>query len=78
LDQKEFLQVLKSCLKDLPEKLSQVFSLREMDEFDTEEICKELDITPTNLWVMLHRARALLRKCIDRNWFESPITETEQ
>ena len=38
-------------------------------ELSTEEICQELDITPTNCWVMLHRARLLLRECLETQWF---------
>jgi hypothetical protein len=45
------------------------FSLRELDGLGTEEICKILDITATNLWVILHRARGKLRDCLEINWF---------
>src|SRR5205823_382467 len=34
-----------------------------------EEICKELSITSTNLWVILYRARVALRQCLEQNWF---------
>ncbi len=39
--------------------------LREVEELDTEEICKVLDVTRTNLGVLLHRARARLRGCLE-------------
>jgi len=29
-----------------------------------------LNVTETNLWVILHRARMLLRRCLEANWFE--------
>ncbi len=65
----QFQQTLQQCLGRLPERLSAVFTLREMEEMSSEDVCKVLDISTTNLWVMLHRARAHLRKCIEYNWF---------
>lgn len=53
----------------LPERIAAVFTLREMDELETEEICRMLSISPNNLWVMLHRARMGLRECLEINWF---------
>jgi RNA polymerase sigma-70 factor (ECF subfamily) len=44
--------------------------MREVMELDTEEVCKELAITPNNLWVILYRARMALRLCLDTNWFQ--------
>ena len=70
LDQKEFMIVLKKCIKQLPENISAVFSLRELDGLDSETICKELSITSSNLWVMLHRARTGLRRCLEINWLD--------
>jgi RNA polymerase sigma-70 factor (ECF subfamily) len=43
--------------------------MREVMELDGEEICKELSITSTNLWVILYRARVALRQCLEQNWF---------
>jgi RNA polymerase sigma-70 factor (ECF subfamily) len=40
-----------------------------MDDLPTEAICQTLNITPNNLWVMLHRARMALRRCLEVNWF---------
>lgn len=67
---KEFWQTLEGCIKKLPDKTAHAFTLREMDKRETREICKILKITPTNLWVMLHRARLQLRECLEINWFE--------
>lgn len=72
LQQDQFLQVLQDCMTRMPEKLARIFMLREIEESDNEEICKELEITPTNAWVMLYRARMGLRKCIEMNWLEAP------
>lgn len=40
--------------------------LREMEEMETAQICKDLRILQNNLWVMLHRARMALRDCLER------------
>ena len=69
LGQKQFLAVLEACLNALPERTAQAFMLREHLGLETPEICKELGITPTHCWVMLHRARMALRLCLEKNWF---------
>ena len=69
LEQKEFFSVLEDCLGKLPAKTSQAFMLREHMGFETGDICKELAITPTHCWVLLHRARLALRMCLEMNWF---------
>jgi RNA polymerase sigma-70 factor (ECF subfamily) len=69
LEQKEFMDVLLQCLNHLPDRLHRLFVLRELEDRDSDEICKDLEITPTNLWVMLHRARQRLRGCLTENWF---------
>ncbi len=69
LRQTEFFQVLEACVDQLPGQQGRLFMMREWLELDTDEICKELAITPTNLWVMLHRARLRLRECLQLNWF---------
>lgn len=70
LHSKEFWDTLKGCLGHLPARTAHAFTMREMDDMDTGDICKELEISPTNLWVMLHRARLQLRACLEQNWFE--------
>lgn len=68
LEQKRFWQVLNDCLKRLPPQLAMLYSLREISGMDTEDICKDLNISPTNSWVMLHRARLGLKQCFELNW----------
>ena len=68
LEQKQFLGILQSCMDKLPRKLAALFLMRDVHETDNEEICKELQITATNAWVMLYRARMSLRKCLEINW----------
>lgn len=71
LRNKEFWDVLKQCLDGLPDAHRRAFSLREIDGISGEEICKILDITSTNLWVILHRARGKLKNCLENNWFRA-------
>jgi len=68
LEQKQFLGILQNCMDKLPKKLAALFLMRDVHETDNEEICKELQITATNAWVMLYRARMSLRKCLEINW----------
>ncbi len=68
IHQDEFRKILEACLADLPDKWKSVFVLKVMEEVNSDEVCKELGCTPSNLWVMLHRARLKLRECIEINW----------
>ena len=67
----EFWEAFEDCLKKLPKATADAFALKEIDNVTSKEICKLLEITTTNLWVMLHRARLHLRQCLEKNWFES-------
>jgi RNA polymerase sigma-70 factor (ECF subfamily) len=69
LEQQDFFRVLELCLEQLPPKTARIFMMREWLELDTDEICKELEITAANAWVLLYRARLRLRECLDVNWF---------
>jgi len=69
LERQEFWAVFEQCLGLLPPRLSAVFVLYELEEMPADDICRELGITPTNLWVMLHRARKRLRLCLEQRWF---------
>jgi RNA polymerase sigma-70 factor (TIGR02943 family) len=69
LGQRQFFEVLETCVEQLPPVQGRVFMMREWLELETDEICKELSITATNLWVLLHRARLRLRECLQARWF---------
>lgn len=69
LEQKRFWEVFDLCIATLPVKPARVFGMRELMGMETEEICKELDISSSNCWVLLHRARLGLRDCLSRRWF---------
>lgn len=74
LGQREFFEVLQACIDHLPAVQGRVFMMREWLDLETDEICKELQITTTNLGVLLHRARLRLRECLDLRWFQAPRT----
>ena len=67
-EQKRFWEILTECLKHLPPQLALLYSLREISGMDTDTICKDLNISSTNSWVMLHRARLGLKQCFELNW----------
>ncbi|MFC5475948.1 sigma-70 family RNA polymerase sigma factor [Paraherbaspirillum soli] len=69
LERKEFFDILQLCIDKLPAKTGRIFMMREWLELDTDAICKELDITTANAWVLLYRARVRLRECLQLNWF---------
>ena len=71
IEREELRNQLEACIDKLPEKYAIVFRMKTVQEFETEEICKELGITSSNLWVIIHRARTQLRKCMEDNWFNN-------
>lgn len=69
LESRRFWEVFEACLDGVPPRPGRVFMMREILGLETEEICKELGITSSNCWVLLHRARLGLRECLSRRWF---------
>jgi RNA polymerase sigma-70 factor (ECF subfamily) len=69
LEQRRFWQAFERCLEGLPATASRVFFKREVLGEDTPTICSAENITSSNYWVILHRARIALRNCLERNWF---------
>lgn len=69
LEQSQFWTVFDACLNHLAENTARVFMMREILEFEIDEICTELQISPSNCYVILHRARNNLRGCLARTWF---------
>jgi len=68
LQQKEFYQVLENCKKKLQQQQQAVFVMKYMEDMDADEICKALNITSSNYWVLIHRAKLGLRACLEKNW----------
>ena len=67
-DNAEFWPIFESCLAKLKEPARQAFVMKMVDDMDSEEVCKVLGITPNHLWVLNHRARSTLKKCLEANW----------
>ena len=70
IENSELGLAIQECISQLPEKHARVFSLKTIQEWSTEDICKELGITPSNLWVMVHRARTSLMECLNQSWYK--------
>ncbi len=66
---REFWDAFRSCLGQLSPTLADAFLLREIDGLAADEVQAQLGITPANLWARLHRARSLLRRCLEIHWF---------
>ncbi|MEO8770831.1 MAG: sigma-70 family RNA polymerase sigma factor [Ferruginibacter sp.] len=68
VENKEFQSILQKCLNKLPVLWMSIFKMKFIDEELTTLICKELKITSSNYWVIIHRAKVNLRSCIQKNW----------
>ena len=69
IENSELQDQIDECIDNLPEKYAIAFRMKTVLEYDTEDICNELGITSSNLWVLLYRARTQLRSCMEKNWF---------
>jgi RNA polymerase sigma-70 factor (ECF subfamily) len=70
MDRKEFYKILDYCMSLLPEKWASVFRLKIFEELSSPKICKEMGITSSNFWVIMHRARLRLRECFEHKWMK--------
>lgn len=68
LENKEFQKILQLCMKKLPALWLSVFTMKHMDEETTETICRELKVSASNFWVIIHRTKVNLRSCLQKNW----------
>lgn len=68
LRSKEFDHILMKCLQKLPALWMSVFTMKHLDEESSDAICSELKLTPSNFWVIIHRAKLNLRACLQKNW----------
>lgn len=69
LENSELGDAIHECLGKLPQKQANVFKMKTILGYDTETICNDLNITASNLWVIIHRARTALADCMEKNWF---------
>lgn len=69
LQNSELGDAIHNCLGKLPQKQADVFKMKTILGYETEVICNELNITASNLWVIIHRARTAMADCLKENWF---------
>ncbi len=69
IEKKEFYNILELCKSKLQQLQQSVFVLKFMEDQESEVICKVLNISPSNYWVLMHRAKLQLRSCLSKNWF---------
>lgn len=70
LANEQFWVIFELCLNKLPENTARVFMMREHLGLELREVCRELDITDKNAWVIMHRARMQLRQCLEVSFIE--------
>lgn len=76
-ENEEFRQILLECLRALPGRVGDAFLFAEQHALTTENLCKVLKASATNVYAMLYRARTALRQCLERNWFRPDSGDSE-
>lgn len=69
MENEELGLAILECMESLNEKQAKIFKMKTIEGHDTDTICNEFNITPSNLWVIIHRARVSLAECLEKNWF---------
>ncbi|NCT10415.1 MAG: sigma-70 family RNA polymerase sigma factor [Flavobacteriia bacterium] len=68
LDNPEFNIIMQDCMDDLPQKWKFAVTSKYLTDKNADEICQELEITVSNYWQIVHRAKLLLKKCLEMKW----------
>lgn len=71
LTEMEFFKVMEECIQKMPSKFIPIFTAKFIEEEEAEKICKDYEITPSNYWVIIHRAKLLMRSCLEKRWFNT-------
>lgn len=66
----EFTSILQYCLSKIPDKMKLIFIARFIDDENSDDICKEYEISSSNYWVLIHRAKLVMRACLEKNWIQ--------
>ena len=64
-----FWRHLGDCLQVLPAAQAEVFVLRELEGLSLDDLCQITGVSATNAYVLLHRARLALRRCLTKAGF---------
>ena len=67
----QFFAVVDLCVHKLPPKVARVFSMKELLECDSAEVCATLGLNKTDYWQCMSRARKQLQLCLSQQWFDS-------
>lgn len=70
LDDPAFTKALKDCFNKLPQQWSSAVQLKFLEEHNSKNICSKLEITSSNFWQIIHRAKLQLRNCLELKWFK--------
>jgi RNA polymerase sigma-70 factor (ECF subfamily) len=70
LDDKDFQLAMQSCIGKLPANWHTAITLKFLEEKESDDICKELNVSTSNYWVIMHRAKLMLRACLEKTWFK--------
>lgn len=68
MENEELRLAILECLDEINPKHAAIFKMKTIDGADTEAVCNEFKITPSNLWVIIHRARTALAACLEKKW----------
>ena len=69
IDNDELGRAIYDCMEQLEERSREIFRRKTIERYDTEAICKEFNISSSNLWVIIHRARKAMVSCMEKSWF---------
>lgn len=69
IENEELRLAILECMGQLNERQAEIFKKKTIDGIDTDTICKEYDISPSNLWVIIHRTRKTMMECLEKNWY---------
>lgn len=69
MENEELRLAILDCFEKLNNRQAKFFRLKTIENIDTETICRENNISPSNLWVIVHRARKSMAECLEKNWF---------
>lgn len=68
MENREFEEALEDCLSVLAPRAAESFLLHEVEEMKPKEIARILQVSTTNVYTLLHRARFQLRACLQKSW----------
>ena len=66
LQNEELQDVIQHCFQQLPANQRAVLTMYDMEGYEMTEICNILDLSASNVRVLLHRARTALHHSIDK------------